>query len=120
MKRLMYTIALSLAFVSVTSASRAIASSPFEQLPAIRQINLVSQTRQSSKDLDAPSSATQATTPVSTVAELALCKGDAARAKPPIPNNPTHIRNVVWRNRRAMCLQHIAQKMGNPQLAGQR
>lgn len=33
------------------------------------------------------------------------CKGVAARATPPVVNYPTHIRNVVWRNVRAMCLQ---------------
>lgn len=37
------------------------------------------------------------------------CKGDALRKKPPIPNHPTHIRNVVWRNMRAMCLQELSQ-----------
>lgn len=31
------------------------------------------------------------------------CTGDAARAKPPVPNYPSHIRNVVWRNTRALC-----------------
>ena len=34
-------------------------------------------------------------------------KGDALREKPPIPNYPHHIRNVVWRNTRAMCLQSL-------------
>lgn len=41
------------------------------------------------------------------------CKGDALREKPPIPNHPTHIRNVVWRNTRAMCLQELSQKSMN-------
>lgn len=36
------------------------------------------------------------------------CKGDAARATPPIPNYPHHIRNVVWRNTRAMCLEELS------------
>lgn len=31
------------------------------------------------------------------------CTGDAAKAKPPVPNNSTHLRNVIWRNMRAMC-----------------
>lgn len=31
------------------------------------------------------------------------CTGDAAKATPPVPNNPTHLRNVIWRNMRAMC-----------------
>lgn len=60
----------------------------------------------------APAFVAQATTPVSIPSDPA-CKGDAARATPPIPNNPTHIRNVVWRNMRAMCLQQIAQKAGS-------
>jgi hypothetical protein len=34
----------------------------------------------------------------------APCQGDAKRATPPIPNHPTHIRNVVWKNMRAMCV----------------
>lgn len=38
----------------------------------------------------------------------AACKGDAVRANPPVPNYPTHIRNVVWRNTRAMCLQALS------------
>jgi hypothetical protein len=41
------------------------------------------------------------------------CKGDALREKPPIPNHPTHIRNVVWRNTRAMCLQELSQRSMN-------
>ncbi|BAU15824.1 hypothetical protein LEP3755_63890 (plasmid) [Leptolyngbya sp. NIES-3755] len=32
------------------------------------------------------------------------CSGDAARSTPPVVNNPTHIRNVIWRNMRARCL----------------
>lgn len=42
------------------------------------------------------------------------CKGDAVRATPPIPNRPTHIRNVVWRNTRAMCVQESPQAVKNP------
>lgn len=38
------------------------------------------------------------------------CTGDAVRSTPPIPNYPTHIRNVVWRNTRALCLAQLAQK----------
>lgn len=26
------------------------------------------------------------------------CQGELYRATPPVPNHPTHIRNVVWRN----------------------
>lgn len=36
------------------------------------------------------------------------CKGDALREKPPIPNYPHHIRNVVWRNTRGMCLEELS------------
>jgi hypothetical protein len=42
------------------------------------------------------------------------CRGDAARDQPPIPNYPTHIRNVVWRNMRMMCLHELANKSKNP------
>jgi len=42
------------------------------------------------------------------------CKGDALREKPPIPNHPTHIRNVVWRNTRAMCLQELSRESSKP------
>lgn len=128
MKKLAYAIAVSLAFLSATSASRAIATSPSGLLttsgsPAIRHIDSVAQQVQpSSKPVVPslmPSLTTQATTPVSSAAET-TCKGDAALAKPPIPNNPTHIRNVVWRNMRAMCLQQVTQKPGNPQPADQR
>jgi hypothetical protein len=31
------------------------------------------------------------------------CTGDARFSNPPVVNNPHHIRNVVWRNMRAMC-----------------
>ncbi len=41
-------------------------------------------------------------------ANEAVCSGDAAHAEPPVVNNPTHIRNVIWRNTRAMCLQQMA------------
>ncbi len=37
------------------------------------------------------------------------CRGDAAYSTPPVVNNPTHIRNVVWKNMRAMCLQERSQ-----------
>ena len=33
------------------------------------------------------------------------CTGDAVRSTPPVVNYPTHVRNVVWRNMRAMCQQ---------------
>lgn len=36
------------------------------------------------------------------------CKGDALREKPPVPNYPHHVRNVVWRNTRAMCLEELS------------
>ncbi|PSB34919.1 hypothetical protein C7B82_01750 [Stenomitos frigidus ULC18] len=36
------------------------------------------------------------------------CTGDLAHLTPPVVNNPTHIRNVVWKNMRAVCLQEIA------------
>ena len=36
------------------------------------------------------------------------CTGDAARAKPPVPNYPSHIRNVVWRNQQARCQAQVA------------
>jgi len=47
------------------------------------------------------------------------CKGDAKREKPPIPNHSTHIRNVVWRNTRMMCLQELANKRNNPTTSNQ-
>lgn len=37
------------------------------------------------------------------------CKGDANRSTPPVVNNPTHIRNIVWRNMRMQCLTYEAQ-----------
>ena len=37
------------------------------------------------------------------------CTGDAAHSKPPVVNNPTHIRNVVWKNMREICLQEMSQ-----------
>jgi len=43
------------------------------------------------------------------------CKGDAARATPPVVNYPTHIRNVVWRNTRAMCLQQLSNSSKTPE-----
>jgi hypothetical protein len=41
------------------------------------------------------------------------CTGDAARSTPPVVNNPTHIRDVVWKNMRAICLQELAQVTSN-------
>ncbi len=38
------------------------------------------------------------------------CRGDAVRPTPPIPNYPTHVKNVEWRNARALCLAQLAQK----------
>lgn len=35
------------------------------------------------------------------------CTGDAARAKPPVPNYLSHIRNVVWRNTRTLCQSQV-------------
>ena len=49
-----------------------------------------------------------------TIAAETSCKGDARREKPPIPNHPTHIRKVVWRNTRAMCLQELSRSSRNP------
>jgi hypothetical protein len=40
-----------------------------------------------------------------------LCKGNANRATPPVVNNTTHIRNIVWHNMRVQCLAHEAQMM---------
>jgi hypothetical protein len=31
-------------------------------------------------------------------AKAVKCQGELYRATPPVPNYPTHIRNVVWRN----------------------
>lgn len=36
------------------------------------------------------------------------CTGDTARATPPVPNYPTHIRNVVWRNMRTLCRNQVS------------
>lgn len=36
------------------------------------------------------------------------CTGDALKKKPPVPNYPHHVRNVVWRNTRAMCLEELS------------
>lgn len=127
MKKLMYTIAFGLTFLAVTSASGAIASAPTDPLTTgdssvLWQINPVSQSVQPSNEPIVSSPAIQTTVPVSTtpVSTAATCKGDAARVTPPIPNRPTHIRNVVWRNVRAKCLHQIAQKTNSPQAAGQR
>ncbi len=32
------------------------------------------------------------------------CQKDASHSTPPVPNYPTQVRNVVWRNTRALCL----------------
>jgi len=122
MKKLMHITAFSLAFLLVTPANRANASSPSGILAPGDSLSGW-QTHSSSQQVSPlsdhviPSSVMQAApsvnnTPVSIPSDLA-CKGDAARATPPIPNNPTHIRNVIWRNMRAMCLQQIAQKAGS-------
>lgn len=37
------------------------------------------------------------------------CTGDAVRSTPPVPNYPTNVRNIVWRNTRALCLAEKAQ-----------
>lgn len=42
------------------------------------------------------------------------CRGDALREKPPVPNYPHHLRNVVWRNTRAMCLEELSRKTKSP------
>ena len=47
------------------------------------------------------------------------CQGDAARATPPVVNYPTHIRNVVWRNTRAMCLQQLSATSKTPEKVNQ-
>lgn len=44
-----------------------------------------------------------------TAATQLRCTGDAARSTPPVVNRPTHIRNVVWRNVRAICQQQPKQ-----------
>ncbi len=51
-----------------------------------------------------PKAATTNSSLLSMAATRAKCTGDAALAKPPVANYPTHIRNVVWRNTRAICL----------------
>ncbi len=43
------------------------------------------------------------------IAVETYCKGDALREKPPVPNYPYNVRNVVWRNMRLLCLQELAQ-----------
>lgn len=37
------------------------------------------------------------------------CKGDARSSTPPVLNYPTHLRNVVWRNTRTLCLAEQSQ-----------
>lgn len=42
--------------------------------------------------------------PIPAVSPVAnQCTGDARFSTPPVVNNPHHVRNVVWRNMRAMC-----------------
>ncbi len=41
--------------------------------------------------------------PAATTPTANRCIGDAKFATPPVVNNPHHLRNVVWRNMRAMC-----------------
>ena len=36
------------------------------------------------------------------------CTGDAAHVKPPVPNYPSHIRNVVWHNQQALCQAQVS------------
>lgn len=42
-----------------------------------------------------------------TAATQVRCTRDAAHSTPPVVNYPTHIRNVVWRNVRAICQQQL-------------
>lgn len=51
-----------------------------------------------------PKAATTNSSLLAMAATRAKCTGDAARSNPPIVNYPTHIRNVIWRNTRAICL----------------
>lgn len=41
--------------------------------------------------------------PAAPVSRSSSCTGDAASAKPPVVNNPHHLRNVIWRNARMTC-----------------
>lgn len=43
------------------------------------------------------------------------CKGDASHSTPPVPNYPANVRNVVWRNTRALCLADLSQAISHPQ-----
>lgn len=43
------------------------------------------------------------------IAAETYCKGDALQEKPPVPNYPYNIRNIVWRNMRLLCLQELSQ-----------
>lgn len=47
------------------------------------------------------------------------CKGDAVHATLPVVNHPTHIRNVVWRNTRFMCLQQLSDASKTPEKVSQ-
>lgn len=42
------------------------------------------------------------------------CKGDALRSTPPVPNYPTHVRNIIWRNTRALCLVDLSRIVNHP------
>ena len=45
-------------------------------------------------------------------AREAKCQGELYQLTPPVPNNPTHIRNVVWRNAKSLreaCQRQVAQ-----------
>jgi hypothetical protein len=48
------------------------------------------------------------------IASANACQGDASHSTPPIPNYPTHIRNVIWRNTRALCLAELSQAISYP------
>ncbi len=43
--------------------------------------------------------------PAAPISRSSSCTGDAASAKPPVVNNPHHLRNVMWRNARMACTQ---------------
>lgn len=47
----------------------------------------------------------EAQTPAPVMPAANRCTGDARFANPPVVNNPHHVRNVVWRNMRAMCVR---------------
>jgi len=105
-----------LATASIFSTSSAIASSSSNMLttsgmPHAWQNALDRNILQSSKTAQSIAQSKTSVSQVSTGAKPqstnpvkpTKCKGDAARSTPPVVNNPTHIRNVIWRNMRAMC-----------------